>query len=53
MSEYHDYDFLKYKGKQRRKKIANNLVYYEDGKIILDTAMGIMTKQDTKQTELW
>ena len=53
MSEYHDYDFLKYKGKQRRKKIANNLVYYEDGKIILDTAMGIMTKQETNQTELW
>ena len=53
MSEYHDYDFNKYKGKQPRKKIANNLVYYEDGKIILDTAMGIMTKKETKQTELW
>ena len=53
MSEYHDYDFSKYKGKQPRKKIANNLVYYEDGKIILDTVMGIRTKQISNQTELF
>jgi DNA (cytosine-5)-methyltransferase 1 len=53
MSEFHDYDFRKYKGKQRMNKIARNLVDYEAGKTILDTAMGIMTKQDTKQTELW
>tara|TARA_A100000172_G_scaffold80033_1_gene68487 strand:- start:34 stop:675 length:642 start_codon:yes stop_codon:yes gene_type:complete len=53
MSEFHDYDFKKYKGKQRMNKIARNLVDYEAGKTILDTAMGIMTKQDTKQTELW
>jgi DNA (cytosine-5)-methyltransferase 1 len=53
MSEYHDYDFLKYKGKQPRKKIANNLVYYEDGKIILDTVMGLTIKQNINQTELF
>lgn len=53
MSEFHDYDFRKYKGKQRMNKIARNLVDYEAGKTILDTAMGIMTKQDTKQTELF
>jgi DNA (cytosine-5)-methyltransferase 1 len=53
MSEFHDYDFRKYKGKQRMNKIARNLVDYEAGKTILDTAMGIMTKQDTNQTELW
>jgi len=53
MSEYHDYDFTKYKGKQPRKKIANNLVYYEDGKIILDAALGIMYKKDVTQTELF
>ena len=53
MSEFHDYDFRKYKGKQRMNKIARNLVDYEAGKTILDTAMGIMTKQDAKQTELW
>ena len=53
MSKYHDYDFSKYKGKQPRKKIANNLVYYEDGKIILDTVMGLITKQNINQTELF
>jgi len=53
MSEYHDYDFTKYTGKQPRKKIANNLVYYEDGKIILETALGIMHKKDVTQTELF
>jgi len=53
MSEFHDFDFSKYKGKQPRKKIANNLVYYEDGKIILDTVMGIRTKQNINQTELF
>ena len=53
MSDYHNYDFTKYKGKQSTRKIANNLVDYEAGKTILDTAMGIMTKQDTTQTELW
>ena len=53
MSEFHDYDFKKYKGKQRMNKIARNLVDYKAGKTILDTAMGIMTKQDTKQTELF
>ena len=53
ISEFHDYDFRKYKGKQRMNKIARNLVDYEAGKTILDTAMGVMIKQDTKQTELW
>jgi DNA (cytosine-5)-methyltransferase 1 len=53
MSEYHDYDFTKYKGKQPRKKIANNLVHYEDGKIILDTVMGITNKQNINQAELF
>ena len=53
LSEFHDYDFRKYKGKQLLYKIARNLVDYEAGKTILDTAMGIMTKQDVKQTELF
>ena len=46
MSEFHDYDFTKYKGKQPRKKIANNLVDYEARKTILDTAMGIVRKEN-------
>ena len=51
--KFHDYDFYKYKGKQRTQKIARNLVDYEAGKTILDTAMGIIQKQDINQTELF
>tara|TARA_R110000824_G_scaffold16368_1_gene67943 strand:- start:223 stop:867 length:645 start_codon:yes stop_codon:yes gene_type:complete len=53
MSKYHDYDFNKYKGKQARSKMANNLVYYEDGKIIFEVALGIINKVKTNQTELF
>ena len=51
--KFHDYDFRKYKGKQRIDKVARNLVDYEAGKTILDTAMGILQKQDLNQTELF
>ncbi len=53
MSKYHDYDFRKYKGKQRMNKIARNLVDYEAGKTIFDTARGIINKKDTKQTSIF
>jgi len=53
LSEYHDYDFTKYKGKQSRQKMARNLVDYEAGKTILETAIGIIRKQDINQTELF
>ena len=53
LSNFHDYDFTKYNGKQSKQKIARNLVDYEAGKTILDTAMGIIQKQDLKQTELF
>jgi DNA (cytosine-5)-methyltransferase 1 len=52
LSEFHDYDFRKYKGKQRLDKMARNLVDYEAGKTILETALGIITKSNTKQLEL-
>jgi len=52
LCKFHDYDFYKYKGKQRRHKIARNLVDYEAGKIIFATALGILTK-NTKQQELF
>ena len=52
MSEYHDYDFTKYKGKQPVKKMANNLVYYEAGKTIFETALGIIFKPKTTQAKL-
>ena len=34
-------------------KIARNLVDYEAGKTILETAIGIIKKQNIKQTELF
>ena len=51
--EFHDYDFRKYKGHQRTDKIARNLVDYEAGRTIFETALGIIRKKDVKQTELF
>ena len=45
LCKFHDYDFYKYKGKQPLNKIARNLVDYEAGKTILETAIGIIKKQ--------
>ena len=42
-----------YKGKQDKGKIARNLVDYEAGRTILETALGIIKKQNIKQTELF
>lgn len=53
LCDFHDYDFRKYKGKQRLLKIARNLVDYEAGKTILETAKGIIKKQNVQQTELF
>jgi len=53
LSKFHEYDFTKYKGKQSRQKMARNLVDYEAGKTIFETALGIIKKQDIKQTELF
>ena len=53
LCEFHDYDFYKYKGKQPTNKIARNLVDYKAGKTIFETALGIIRKQDVKQTELF
>jgi len=53
MSDFHDYDFRKYKGKQRIGKIARNLVDYESGKTILQTALGIIKDNNKKQIKLF
>jgi len=54
LSVFHNYDFNKYKGKQRKDKIARNLVDYEAGKTIFDTARGIIVnKQNTNQSKLF
>jgi len=51
--EFHNYDFYKYKGKQRRDKIARNLVDYEAGKTIFETMLGIVRREDINQEELF
>ena len=50
---FHDYDFRKYKGNQRVDKMARNLVDYQAGKTILETALGIINQSNIKQTELF
>lgn len=53
LSKFHDYDFTKYKGPQRLDKIARNLVDYEAGRTILETALGIIKASDKKQISLF
>ena len=52
LSNYHDYDFRKYKGKQSVQKMARNLVDYEAGLTIFNVARGIFEKPKTNQLEL-
>ena len=53
LSEFHDYDFTRYKGEQRMNKIARNLVDYEAGRTIFETALGIIRKSNVNQTQLF
>ena len=53
LCKFHDYDFRKYKGKQPMNKIARNLVDYEAGKTILETALGIINRDNVNQTKLF
>ncbi len=52
LCEFHKIDLSTYKGEQRKDKIARNLVDFEAGKTILDTAMGIMRRLNTQQGAL-
>ena len=49
LCKFHEYDFSKYNGEQNKTKIARNLVDYEAGRTIFETALGVIRKQDTKQ----
>ena len=53
LSKFHNYDFRQYKGKQRTDKIARNLVDYEAGRTILETALGIIRKKDITQISIF
>lgn len=53
LCKFHDYDFRKYKGEQSVTKMARNLVDYEAGKTILETALNIVKKSNTNQTSIF
>jgi DNA (cytosine-5)-methyltransferase 1 len=50
--EFHKIDLTSYKGKQSKEKISNNLVDYEAGRTILETACGIIKQNNTKQLSI-
>jgi DNA (cytosine-5)-methyltransferase 1 len=50
---FHEIDLTNYKGNQDKMKIARNLVDYEAGRTIFETALGIIRKKDITQTELF
>lgn len=53
LCEFHKIDLSTYKGEQRKDKIARNLVDYQVGKAILDIAMGVIKKNDTRQISIF
>ena len=53
LCEFHKYDFTKYKGEQSMLKMARNLVDYEAGKTILETALGIIKKENPNQLDIF
>lgn len=53
LSKFHDYDFTKYKGVQRVDKMARNLVDYEAGLTIFNTARGIITRANQEVPQLF
>jgi DNA (cytosine-5)-methyltransferase 1 len=53
LCNFHDYDFRKYKGKQRMLKVARNLVDYEAGRTILETVLGMVRQQNTNQIQMF
>ena len=53
LSKFHDYDFKNYKGNQLLNKIARNLVDYEVGRTILETALGIIKDNNKEQIKLF
>jgi DNA (cytosine-5)-methyltransferase 1 len=53
LCEFHKIDISTYKGEQSLIKIARNLVDYEAGKTIFNTARGIIEKSQTSQYSMF
>ena len=52
LCNFHQIDLSDYKGEQSKIKMARNLVDYEAGKTIFETALGIINKSNTTQLQL-
>jgi DNA (cytosine-5)-methyltransferase 1 len=53
LCEFHDIDLSTYKGKQSKVKIARNLVDYEAGLTIFNTARGVAQEANTNQSSIF
>ena len=53
LEKFHKIDLSSYKGNQRKDKIARNLVDYEAGKTIFNTAFNIIESNKTNQLDLF
>lgn len=53
LEKHHNIDMSKYKGNQNKRKIARNLVDYEAGKTIFQTALGIYKANNENQLEMF
>jgi DNA (cytosine-5)-methyltransferase 1 len=53
LEQHHKIDLSRYKGKQNKRQIARNLVDYEAGLTIFNTARGIIQKSNEKQISLF
>jgi len=51
--DFHQIDLSTYKGKQRKDKIARNLVDYEAGRTIFETYLGIERKKNVNQVNIF
>jgi DNA (cytosine-5)-methyltransferase 1 len=53
LEKHHEIDLSSYKGLQNKRKIGRNLVDYEAGKTILETALGIINRENVNQTTMF
>ena len=53
LEAFHEIDLSTYKGEQDKRKMARNLVDNEAGRTILETALGINKKSNSKQETLF
>jgi DNA (cytosine-5)-methyltransferase 1 len=51
--KFYNYDISKYKGKKDKRRLFRNMVDYEAGRTILETAVGIVRKQNVNQTTIF